>query len=328
MAVLDLACQLALEAALMAAGYYRHNYGAWGEVVVYGKPSEVEPARAAEDELRGLLARARAGDAAVLPALRAALDGRPELLRTCGDLASRARDAWLGLVAGPDLALKESLGWKAAAMLDELAGPAAAPIERLLAERVVATWLEMSYADVMAEQAAGASPRQASFVLKRQVGAPATPDRARGADDGAEATPLGRDRRRCRGVGPALARRGDRAGRQGRPGVARRGAADDRGRGRRLGRRPAVRTVPADEPARPQAEGRGVVGRVVSTPGGARGVGRVPGARSLSSRGPRCRRASGLVPACASPFAQGEVARAPARRPEPWTSPTARRKVS
>ena len=56
-------------------------------------------------------------------------------------------------------------------MLDELAGPGAPALERLLAERVVATWLEVNYADAAAAQAAGASLRQASFALKRQESA-------------------------------------------------------------------------------------------------------------------------------------------------------------
>src|SRR4051794_33893276 len=92
-------------------------------------------ARAAEDEIRGLLGRARGGDAAALPALRAALDGRPELWRAYGDLAAHARAAWVDLIAGHDLALAECLARQAAVLLGELAGPAAPPLERLLAER-------------------------------------------------------------------------------------------------------------------------------------------------------------------------------------------------
>jgi hypothetical protein len=131
----------------------------------------VEAARAAEDEVRELLDRARGGDPAALPALRAALDGRPELWRAYGDLAAHARGAWVELIGGADLALKESLARTASAMLAELAGPAAPALERLLAERVVATWLQVNHADALAAQAAGLSIRQASFAQGRQESA-------------------------------------------------------------------------------------------------------------------------------------------------------------
>lgn len=130
-----------------------------------------EAARAAEDEIKLLLERARAGDVQALPALRETLDMNPELALAWGDLAAHARAAWLSLIAGHDLALKESLGRKAAAMLYELAGPGAPPLERLLAERVVATWLEVNHADAAAAQAEGVTLRQASFSLKRQESA-------------------------------------------------------------------------------------------------------------------------------------------------------------
>jgi hypothetical protein len=138
---------------------------------VFTADESVEAARAAEDEVRELLERARGGDPAALPALRAALDGRPELWRAYGDLAAHARGAWVELIGGPDLALKESLTRTADAMLVDLAGPAAPALERLLAERVVATWLQLNHADALAAQAAGLSLRQASFAQGRQESA-------------------------------------------------------------------------------------------------------------------------------------------------------------
>ena len=110
--------------------------------MLFSTAESMVAARAAEDEIRGLLGRARGGDAAALSELRAALDGHPEYCGARrGDLGRHAARAWIGLIAGPDLALQESLGRKVAAMLDELAGPGAPPLERLLAERVVAGWL-------------------------------------------------------------------------------------------------------------------------------------------------------------------------------------------
>jgi hypothetical protein len=125
-------------------------------------------ATSVEDELRGLLDRARQGDRDALPALREALDRRPGVWRAYGDLAAIARDAWIGLASGTDLALRESLARQVAAIEAEAAGPSPAPLESLLAGRVAACWLQACYADAAATQAVDASIGQADFARKRQ----------------------------------------------------------------------------------------------------------------------------------------------------------------
>jgi hypothetical protein len=102
-----------------------------------------------------------------MPALRAALDDHPEIWARYGDLAAHARATVVDLIAGTDLALRESLSRKAVAMIDDLAGPRAWPLERLLAERVAASWLRVHHADAMEARAAGASLAQANFARKR-----------------------------------------------------------------------------------------------------------------------------------------------------------------
>ena len=118
--------------------------------------------------LEAMVARARAGDLEVLPELRSFLDGHPEFWRHAGDLARRAMDLWIGLIAGSDLVAGEALARRAAAMASELAGSAATPLERLLIERGVACWLQANHADASVAQSAGLSLRQAAFALKRQ----------------------------------------------------------------------------------------------------------------------------------------------------------------
>ncbi len=121
-----------------------------------------------EAEIRNLMNRAGAGDPTDLAALRRALDRHPEVWRSHGDLAAHARDAWIGLVAGPDLALAESLARRVAAMQAELAGPDPSPLEALLAGRIVACWLQVSYADAAAAQSGGMTIHQADHVIRRQ----------------------------------------------------------------------------------------------------------------------------------------------------------------
>jgi hypothetical protein len=132
--------------------------------------SEDDRAAAAEDEVRGLFERAQGGDEEAAPVLRSAFDENPSLSLAYGDVGLHARHAWIRVIAGKDVALRESLERKAATMLDDLAPPSAPPLERLLAEQVVASWLVLCHADGMAAQAgeAGVSLRQATFALKRQ----------------------------------------------------------------------------------------------------------------------------------------------------------------
>jgi hypothetical protein len=136
---------------------------------VFDPHAEPTAATPAEADLRAALERARGGDRAALPALRAALDARPELWRHYGDLAAHARRSWVELIAGSDLALAEALDRKAAALGAELAGPSPTPLEGLLVSRVVACWLQVHYADAAVAQAGAISIRQSDLALKRQA---------------------------------------------------------------------------------------------------------------------------------------------------------------
>ena len=108
-----------------------------------------------EGELRELLGRAGRGDRTVLPALRRLLDARPALWKYAGDVARHAEAAWIDLLAGRDLLVRESLTRSVAALKAELAGPGAPPLERLLAERVAANRLQASQADAAFAQLKG-----------------------------------------------------------------------------------------------------------------------------------------------------------------------------
>jgi hypothetical protein len=72
-----------------------------------------------------------------------------------GDLAVQAQAAWVNLTAGPDLLLHESLQRFAEQMKSDLAGDDPSALERLLVERVAATWLQVNHADAAYAQAKG-----------------------------------------------------------------------------------------------------------------------------------------------------------------------------
>jgi hypothetical protein len=125
------------------------------------------------EELQELVRRTQRGDRSVLPALRQALDAHPEIWQAYGDLAAQAQAAWLDLLAGPDVLLRESVERKLAALRAELAGPDASPLEWLLVERVAACWLQTMFADGVYAQAREpqATPAVLRELMRRQESA-------------------------------------------------------------------------------------------------------------------------------------------------------------
>ena len=120
------------------------------------------------ERLRNLVRRAEQGDEAALPELRVALDANPWCWKRYGDIGRQAQAAWLDLIGGKNLMLKESVGRRAEELRAELAGPEPSPLERLLVERVVACWLQTNYADASYAQLKGNGPAQHTAALRRQ----------------------------------------------------------------------------------------------------------------------------------------------------------------
>jgi hypothetical protein len=102
-------------------------------------------------ELRQLLGRARQGDEKTLPVLRKLLED-PARVNVLGNLARQAELALIRTAAGGNLCLREALGRKLELMRAELAGADPAPLERLLAERVVACWLHLYHLEMLYAQ--------------------------------------------------------------------------------------------------------------------------------------------------------------------------------
>lgn len=96
------------------------------------------------EKLRGLLGKAEKGDEDAVPEIRQILDERPDLAWQFVDVAQVAEEALIEKMTGEeDLAVKEIMRWQLKAMREEIAGENPSPLERLLAERVVATWLQI-----------------------------------------------------------------------------------------------------------------------------------------------------------------------------------------
>ena len=131
------------------------------------EPGEADQ-RAGQADLAQLLKRAEAGDRSVLPQLQRALDGNPDLWRGYGDLAAHAEASLAMLAAGPNLLLAESLKRKLAELKAELGGESPSPLEKLLVERVSASWLQAAYFDGLLAQAAGAGEARLKVLQQQQ----------------------------------------------------------------------------------------------------------------------------------------------------------------
>ena len=94
-------------------------------------------------ELKALMVRAHEGDEEALPRLREILDEAPELMRKLMDPASIAERSTVGLYGKDDLLRQEAIPRVLKQMRSELEGQDPTPLERLLVERVVATWLQV-----------------------------------------------------------------------------------------------------------------------------------------------------------------------------------------
>ena len=108
-------------------------------------PGDIEERRATLAKLRDLMGRAQDGDKEAAVAMRETLDGSPDLAwRLIHGPGKRAELALIDeIIKDGDLASKELLKDQLKSMRIEVAGENPSPLERLLSERVVATWLQV-----------------------------------------------------------------------------------------------------------------------------------------------------------------------------------------
>jgi len=100
---------------------------------------------------RGLLEKAGQGDEAALAELKSHLKDRPRdwegICLLVGDMAKQAERSLIKAAAGSNLLLLDAIRVKLDHMEAELLGPAPTPLERLLVQRIRASWLQLSYAE-------------------------------------------------------------------------------------------------------------------------------------------------------------------------------------
>jgi hypothetical protein len=110
--------------------------------------------RAAElKELKALIVRVQDGDERAVPRLREILREAPELARKFVDPAVQTERSMIETYAGRDgLVVRETLPHTLKALRTQLEGESPSPLERLLVERIAATWLQLHYFETLYAQ--------------------------------------------------------------------------------------------------------------------------------------------------------------------------------
>jgi hypothetical protein len=101
------------------------------------EPPDLDP------ELFALLERGMQGDLSCVPELRRALDEHPELVDQLGGVVQHIQRGLITRVAS-NLLVEEVLSYEVGQLRAELRATATTPIEKLLAERVAITWLDVN----------------------------------------------------------------------------------------------------------------------------------------------------------------------------------------
>ena len=120
-------------------------------------------------QLRVLVAEAKLGNAEVLPQIRRILHAHPKLGKHFGDLAGQVEAKWIGMLAGNDPCVRESLVRRVDELRAELLGEQTSPLERLLVERVVIGWLMTRYFDAAVSLATEGVPTTQARFLDQQL---------------------------------------------------------------------------------------------------------------------------------------------------------------
>jgi hypothetical protein len=107
--------------------------------------AEIEPREELEtkiERLRALSKKAEGGDREARAELRwAVAKCSPAVIAEASDIARRAERMLVKTISAGELLMQEALEARLEHMRDEIAGELPTPLERLLAERVVAGWL-------------------------------------------------------------------------------------------------------------------------------------------------------------------------------------------
>ena len=132
--------------------------------------AELEERQASIEKLRTLVQKAQSGDEDAVPDIRKILDNTPDLAWHFIKGAEKLAESALleAITKDGDLATRELLRHQLESMRIEVTGHNASPLERLLSERVVVTWLEVQlFTGLLAKGLKSGTSTQDEFRQKR-----------------------------------------------------------------------------------------------------------------------------------------------------------------
>ncbi len=100
-------------------------------------------------QIMSLMRKSQNGDSKALRELVERYDDQAEFWQQVGDYAGLVEKRILDSQAGENLLFREGVQRQLAEMRAELAGPSPSPLERMLVDRVVASWLQVQVAEML-----------------------------------------------------------------------------------------------------------------------------------------------------------------------------------
>ena len=131
---------------------------------------DLAPARRREllDQLREVMEDANDGDEEALSKVKEIFKEAPGMARIFADLAGEAERGLVKRLTRGDPLVREALPVRLKAMRKELAGSDPSALERLLAERIVACWLQLQHAEIIyAQNLGGMNIAQSEYHQRR-----------------------------------------------------------------------------------------------------------------------------------------------------------------
>jgi hypothetical protein len=113
--------------------------------------SETTPAERREllIELRSVVSQAQEGDEEALSKVGEIIKKTPNFARHFGDLNAQAERGYIERVASNNPVIQKALPVQLESMRKDIAGSDPSPLERLCAQRIVACWVQLQYADLL-----------------------------------------------------------------------------------------------------------------------------------------------------------------------------------
>ena len=129
------------------------------------------PDPAGSQRVRELLIELQQGDRSHVDELAECLDQQPELWACLGALSEAAKLAWVEQIAGGDLLRIQGIQHELEKMQADFAVGVQDPAARMLIDRILIAWLEVTYVQTRIAEAADCSNDALKILMLRQTGA-------------------------------------------------------------------------------------------------------------------------------------------------------------